>query len=158
MGEERKLKFLRQELQTDLEKVYTVTDYYDGSRGGVAEFRGNPHYYECQFDESDDWSEIFLLKALDHETFQLVLEDWAIWERWNAAWEEGKVGLDTHPALPADKERHEEISLILKDRLKVDPEHDIRAKPRFSIVEPKRKGQSIASLAVEWTLISSDAI
>ena len=137
-----------------LDRVYTVTDYYDGPRGGVADYGGQPHYYECQFDESKvDWSDIFLLKPLDAETFQLALEDWDIWERWNAAREEGKVGLDTHPALPAERERHDEISVILKDRLKVDPGNYIRAYAHFEVVAPKRKSQSIAHLAVRWTLL-----
>ncbi len=89
------------------DKVHTVTDYYDGARAGVADFNGQPHYYECQFDEAkDDWSDVFLLKPIDSETFRLALEDWDIWERWNAAYEDGRVSLDTHPALPEDREKH----------------------------------------------------
>src|SRR5215211_460163 len=92
------------------DKVYIVTDYYDGARAGVADFNEQPHYYECQFDElKGDWSDIFLLKPIDSGTFRLALEDWDIWERWNAAHENGKVNISTHPALPKDRERHDEI-------------------------------------------------
>ena len=136
------------------DKVYTVTDYYDGPRAGVAGFKGPPHYYECQFNEAEsNWSDIFLLKPIDSETFQLALEDWAIWERWNAAREDGKVGLDTHPALPEDRDRHNEISAVLQGRLKATPETDIKAKAEFEVVEPKRKGQSIANLKVKWSVV-----
>ena len=136
------------------DKVYTVTDYYDGARAGVADFNGQPHYYECQFDESkNDWSDIFFLKPIDRETFRLALEDWDIWERWNAAREDGTVSLDTHPALPEDRKRHDEIAENLKTRLKVDPEKDMKAKAEFEVIEPKRKGQSIASLIVKWSVL-----
>jgi hypothetical protein len=57
------------------DKVYTVTEYYDGARAGVADFNGQPHYYECQFDELEgNWSDVFLLKPIDSETFRLALE------------------------------------------------------------------------------------
>ncbi len=136
------------------DKVYTVTDYYDGARAGVADFNGQPHYYECQFNESKgDWSDIFLLKPIDSETFRLALEDWDIWEHWNAAYENGKVSVNTHPALPEDQERHNEISEILKDRLKVNPERNMKARAEFEVVEPKRQGKSIASLIVKWSVV-----
>jgi len=135
------------------DKVYTVTDYYDGPRGGVADFNGEPHYYECQFDEVEsNWSDTFLLKPIDAETFRLALEDWDIWERWNAAREDGRVSLDTHPVLPEDRERHNEISAILRSKLKAEPEKDVKAKAEFEVVEPKRKGQSIATLQVKWSV------
>jgi hypothetical protein len=142
-------------IDSGYDKVFTITDYYDGARAGVADFDGQPHYYECQFDElKDDWSDIFLLKPIDSETFRLAMEDWHIWEKWNAAYEDQKVSLDTHPALPEDRVRHNEISTFLKDRLKADAERDIKAKATFKIIEPKRKGKSIARLQVKWSVIS----
>ena len=135
------------------DKVYTVTDYYDGPRAGVGDFNGQPHYYECIFDESLGFTEVFLLKPIDSETFRLALEDWGIWERWNAAREEGKVGLDTHPALPEDRERHNEISAILQGRLRADPETHMKPGAEFEATEPKRKGQSIAKLQVKWSVV-----
>jgi hypothetical protein len=136
------------------DKVYTVTEYYDGARAGVADLNGQPYYYECQFDElEDNWSDIFLLKPIDSETFSLALEDWDIWERWNAAREGGTVSLDTHPALPEDRERHDEIAEILNGRLKTDPEKDMKARAEFEVIEPKRKGKSIASLIVKWSVV-----
>jgi hypothetical protein len=33
-------------MEQKFEKVYTVTDFYDGPRGGIANFRGHPHVYE----------------------------------------------------------------------------------------------------------------
>ena len=39
---------------TNPEPVYTVEDYYDGPREGVADFQGKSHVYKCQFSETDD--------------------------------------------------------------------------------------------------------
>ncbi len=140
---------------TGYDNVYTVTDYYDGPRAGVANFDGQPHYYECQFDETrGNWSDIFLLKPIDFETFQLALESWEIWERWNAAREDGRVTLDTHPALPEDRERHDEISAILENRLKCNPGMDIKVTAEFEVAEPKRTGQTIANLQAKWGVVS----
>jgi hypothetical protein len=90
------------------EMVYTILDWYDGARAGVADLTGKPHYYECRWDDAkDEWSEIWLLKPIDQETFRLALEDWQIWERWRAAYDEGRVTIETHPAFPEDRARHE---------------------------------------------------
>jgi hypothetical protein len=67
---------LKQKTQSEAVKelVYTITDWYDGPRGGVANFEGSPHYYECRWNTSlDTWSEQYLLTALDAETFHLAL-------------------------------------------------------------------------------------
>src|SRR5438874_250724 len=83
------------------EVVHTVTDYWDGPREGVANYEGQPHYYKCLFDEqTDEWSNIFVLRFLDKETFDLALEAWSIWLRWEAEYHKGKVNLESHPALP----------------------------------------------------------
>jgi hypothetical protein len=38
---------------TGFEKVYTVTDYYDDPRGGIADFCGKPHLYRSLFEDID---------------------------------------------------------------------------------------------------------
>lgn len=35
----------RSAMDASPEHVYTMTEYYDGPRGGVADFRGTPHVY-----------------------------------------------------------------------------------------------------------------
>ena len=35
------------QLQPGYKEVFTVTDYYDGPRKGIANFKGLPHFYEC---------------------------------------------------------------------------------------------------------------
>ncbi len=53
-------------MERSFEHVYTVTDYYDGPRGGVAEFNGVPHVYRSLFlDSEDEWdAERFELSPL----------------------------------------------------------------------------------------------
>ena len=68
------------DLKPGYEHVHTVTEYYDGPRKGIADYRGEPNLYECIFDElKDDYSESFRLAPLDAETFRMAMEDWVIW-------------------------------------------------------------------------------
>jgi hypothetical protein len=72
------------------EKVFTVTDYYDGPRQGVANFKGEPHFYDCIFDETrNDYSNLYQLTPVSPQVFDLAMEDWAIWERWESAFHAG---------------------------------------------------------------------
>ena len=70
------------QLRSGYEIVFTVSDYYDGPRSGIANYRGNPHYYECVFDDNnEEYSNIFQLMPVDEESFRLALEDWLA--RWS---------------------------------------------------------------------------
>ena len=116
----------------DYEAVHTITDWYDGPRQGVADLHGEPHYYENHWYEGErDWSEIYLLQPLDPETFALAMEDWEIWLRWENAFKEGKTTHETHPALPEDRKRHEELEKLLSERLVAPPETSIKARADF---------------------------
>ena len=106
------------ELQPGYEEVFTVTDYYDGPRKGVANFRGQPHFYDCIFDEDkDEYSDLYRLTPLSQRIFELAKEDWVIWKRWEAAFHSGKATIESHPALPEDRPRHEEIRAVLDSAL-----------------------------------------
>jgi len=119
-------------MELEHEIVHTVTDYYDGPRRGIADFHGKPHAYKSLWDDSaDDWSDAMLLRPIDEETFRLAMEDWSIWCRWARAFHSGEVDLDTHPALPADSARHDELAAILKPRLEIDAERAICVRGRF---------------------------
>jgi hypothetical protein len=107
------------------EQVYTITDYYDGPRCGMAGYLGRRHLYRSLWADIDhERDDVFELFPVDEETFTLAVEDWRIWQRWRAAFDRGEVSIDSHPALPADRQRHNEIELILKPRLAVFAESD----------------------------------
>lgn len=130
---------------SDYETVYTITDWYDGARQGVADLNGQPHYYENHWDEGTQfWSDIYHLKPLDAETFALAMKDWEIWLRWERAMKEGKTTGETHPALPEDKQRHIELEKILTERLVISPETSVKAAAEFIYGQPTK---------VKWSVI-----
>lgn len=106
------------DLQPGYEEVFTVTDYCDGPRKGIANFRGQPHFYDCVFDEAhDEYSELYRLTPISQRIFELAKEDWTIWRKWESAYHSGKVTLQSHPALPQDRARREEIRTVLDSAL-----------------------------------------
>jgi hypothetical protein len=135
------------------ESVHTVTDYYDGPREGIANFQGIPHAYKSLWDESrDDWSDVFLLQPVDDETFRLAMEDWAIWCPWENAFRRGQAAQESHPALPADRQRHEELVAILRPRLNIDPDRALRVPGHFTVQGPLEPGiTSSAHWVVSWS-------
>lgn len=142
----------------DYEIVYTMTDYYDGPREGIADFRGSPHVYRStfrDFEEGDQRDEdVFLLMPIDEETFRLAREAWAIWLRWADAYHGGETWMDTHPALPEDVERQKELISLLPARLAIEPERAIRAQARFRPrEEPNWSGIGSSPLEVSWRVI-----
>jgi hypothetical protein len=80
------------------ELVHTITDWYDGPQKSVANFEGQPHYYECQWYAGFEAAPgDYLLKPVDAETHQLALRSRPIWERWEAAFAAGMTTQATHP-------------------------------------------------------------
>ena len=101
-----------------MERVYTMTDYYDGPREGIADFEGRPHLYERVFDDEEGPTEFFELREVDADTFALALEAWGIWLRWHEAYHSGTTTIETHPALPEDRARHDQLRALLEPRLR----------------------------------------
>ena len=140
------------------ETVYTLTDWYDGPRRGVAAFHGQPHVFESRWsDIGREEADTFLLMPISAETLELALEDWAIWIRWQTAFREGRTSQRTHPSLPEDAARHAELKDELRRRLAVDEARAVCATATF-----RRDGQHPESLAwggyeVEWTQVPCDA-
>lgn len=141
------------DLRPGYERVYTVIDYYDGPRKGIADYRGKPHFYECIFDESkDDYTDSFLLTPVDAQSFQLAMEDWAIWQRWKLAFHMGKIDASTHPALPNERERHTELQAILQKVLVADPAKAVTCIGHFDVLgSPVLPKGVLRPLQVKWT-------
>ncbi|MBK8257717.1 MAG: hypothetical protein IPK82_34240 [Polyangiaceae bacterium] len=67
------------------ERAYTINDFYDCPRFGVADLGGVPHIYSCRFNEgADEYDDVYLLSPITQELSALVIEDWSIWLRWEA--------------------------------------------------------------------------
>lgn len=110
-------------METDGERwdrVWTVTDYDDGPRGGIADVDGVPHVYQCEFDDAvDEYGDIFRLAPVTPELMALAMEDWAIWRRFEDAFRAGQASIADHPALPAERSRHDELRALIGDRLQL---------------------------------------
>ena len=134
------------------EKVYTVTDYYDGEVQGVADLDGKPHFYDRIWDPSNsEYSNLFRLTPISQERFQLALEDWEIWLRWEHAFHNRHIGPEPHGVLPEDSARHEEIKLVLDAALKTNEESCITCEGIVEVIPCQSfiKG-SMRPLQVRW--------
>jgi hypothetical protein len=101
------------------EKVHTVSDYWDGPILGVADVGGVPHLYEKVFsEEEDDYINRYRVMPIDQELYSLLMESWAIFVRWRIAFDQGKTPLETHPALPEDRDRRSLLEQAIGDRKK----------------------------------------
>lgn len=122
---------------TDYDKVHTMNDYYDGPRKGIADFRGQPVLYQSRYLDvgASKIKDIFFLQPIDARLFQLALEDWDIWLRWDRAFKEGKTTEDSCPALPLDRSRHEEIKPVLDSELQIDETRAFQASGDFTVID-----------------------
>jgi hypothetical protein len=128
------------------EPVYTVNDYYDRPRLGVAEYSGKPHIYDSTLEGlSDEYAEHYLLSPIDDDLLQLILQDWEIWQRWTAAYTAGEVSLDSHPALPEDTAAHEELQARIGERLQAD-----RGSARCVWAQFRSSATAAGGLDVQW--------
>jgi hypothetical protein len=132
------------------EIVFTVTDYYDGPRQGIANFEGEPHFYECISDPSTD-IELYFLTPIDNQTFRLAMEDWDIWRRWEAAFHAGKTSQETHPALPEDRARHEELEQLLDKSLQSSPDAIKRTGTFTTVRQSEPMPGVMRRLQVRWS-------
>jgi hypothetical protein len=139
--------------QSEYEEVFTETDYYDGPRQGIANYRGEPHFYDCCFsDEKQDYINRYQLTPVSNEVFQLALEDWAIWKRWERAFKSGNTTQETHPALPEDRTRHQEIESFLAVHLRTDLEQAIVRSATFLILKAQeQEAGTRTNLLVKWS-------
>jgi len=130
------------------DRVLTVNDYYDGPRLGIAELKGVPHIYEAEFDHStDEYGDTYFLSPIQPELLALVLEDWEVWCRWEAAFKRKEVTLDSHPALPHERERHDQLRSVIGDRLMSDPANRSYFRAKFSRSQPAAEWDG---MIVEW--------
>lgn len=135
------------------EAVFTVGDYYDGPRSGVANFHGMPHFYECIFDQvGDNYSNSYLLIALSQEAFNAAIENWQIFLRWRAAFDLGKASRETHPTLPEDRNRYEETKQLVDQALASGRGKATRVTGEFRVAGDKKLPRDVLSpWQVKWT-------
>lgn len=132
-----------------------MTDYYDGPRKGIADFEGRPHLYESEWDDlADEYAFTFKLSPVEPRLFELALESWSIWRRWETAFYRGRTTVKTHPALPEERTRSVELKRILDGELRIDEGQCVRAEGDFKAIEdPEWNGLGWRPLQVRWTRV-----
>jgi len=135
------------------ERVHTMTDFYDGPRAGVADYHGRPHLYESLWHEANQrWADAFALMPISTEDRDLAVERYKIYERWETARRKGLADLDTHPALPPERARFDELERIIAPRLRMDLTRALTALGVFdyrtSFIDD---GTTILEQFVTWT-------
>jgi hypothetical protein len=132
------------------ERVHTVNDYYDGPRLGAADLGGRPHLYESIFSETaDEYTDLFWVMPIDENRFALVMEAWGITLRWLTAFRSGNASSDGHPALPEDRQRHNELKEAIGP-LECDPMQSQLKSARFRGSRSDLFRGSRSDLEVEW--------
>ena len=101
-------------------------------------FRGRAHWYASDFGDLDDVPEVFDLWRLDEKTLALMLESDAIGCRWHDAWRAGEATHDSHPALPAERTRWQELERLLQGQRPPERAPDARAEADFVLGEDWR--------------------
>ncbi|WJV44129.1 hypothetical protein [Streptomyces flavofungini] len=91
------------------ERTYTVLDWYDGPRKGLAVIRGVPHYFEGwdydpanAADEYDVWPASEAAVAMEREQWAIYVE-----------YEVSDAGRDEHPANGGVNARYDELDSLL---------------------------------------------
>lgn len=132
------------------ERVFTITDFNNGPRSGIADFEGRPHLYECEWNEpADIYASTFRVSPVTPDLLALALEDSAIAERWWIAFQEGLTTQETRPALPEDRPRHNELQRLLGYRLRIDPANFVRVLGEFRTAAIW-DGRGSAPVEVRW--------
>jgi len=91
---------------------------------------------------------------IDAATLALAFEDWAIWRRWETAFYRGEATLETHPALPEDRHRREELKRLLAPLLNIEPTRAVRVSADFRRRDDSAwNGVGWPPLKVEWTAL-----
>jgi len=120
------------------ETVHTVGDWYDGPRGGVADFGGAPHYYRSVYLDAPNWNpdeDRFELTPLSQDAFEAARELQTIWERWNRAHKAGTApeASGDEWALPADRQRRGEQEQVLAAGRAANASHAVLVHGEFEL-------------------------
>lgn len=121
-----------------MDNVYTIEAIHDAQPlSGVADCDGRPYFYQRLFDEAlDDWSDQYLLRAIDRETVEKALKRKDIFLRWRAAFDANQTAIDTHPALPSDRAQYDLLSKAINDKIAQPDTSPIKRIGHFEVSSP----------------------
>jgi hypothetical protein len=106
------------------ERVYAVLGWYDGIIHCVADVRGSAHICEAEFDtNADEYTKFFFVSPIKADLLAFVLEDYALFLRWQAAYKRGEVRIERDQistVLTEDLPRSHALRALITDRDRVD--------------------------------------
>jgi hypothetical protein len=140
-------------LRTAFERVYMVWDLYDGVRSGLACFRGQPHYFDCELDSVDaGYTDIYRLWPIDQELLALATEQWQIYRSWERRFHSGKVSMETHPGHRGQNARYDDLEDEIDRCLNLLGAPACRARGEFRARDgqPDLPPGCLAEMEVQW--------
>lgn len=143
-----------------LQTVYTMEDYYDGPRSGVADFDGQPHYYRSIYLDTPQWNadeDRFELSPVTPEVLAAACEAAAIFKRWDSMRRatQGFTYTDKEfGALPEERARYRELEQFLESSYaSAAQSRRVLAHGEFRVCE-----SSPSQLLVRWRLAEYDGV
>ena len=142
-------------MDSKAETVYTVDDYYDGPRSGIADFGGRPHFYRSLYLENEKWDpdeDRFELSPVSAEVRDLAVEAFLLWQRWQVASFAGTAAprnTGDVAVLPEDRARYFELEAALAPFLVINPVTRFVMRGEFTGQSPR--DQPLNGLTVRWT-------
>ena len=132
------------------ERVHTVQNYWDGPIEGVADYLGVPHKYKLLFDENNnDYSAYYELKQISAKEFDLTLQSWSLWIKWNGKKHKTKEEFNSHPVLPNNRIEYEKIEDRLKKLSELNNSNKFRVKGVFNRLNSDHHNFKVHWKAVE---------
>jgi len=137
------------------ERVYVENEWYDGPRAGVADIGGIPHRFKSLFDEEEDqYLGSFVVWPIEQEVVALEQEQWGIFAEWNALYEAGQVGTESHPGNGGKSARWDEIEILLKTSRAEVPAFARRAVAELTHIDREvRYASSGPAYMLSWRLL-----
>lgn len=122
------------------ERVYVEDEWYDGPRSGIADINGHPHRFKSLFDETEDeYLGTFMVWPVDKEVLALEIEQWRIFVEWNALFESGKTGTESHPGKGGLNLRWDELEACLRQSRSDVPANAMKALAEFERMNRARR-------------------
>ena len=138
-------------LQSGFEVVYLIYDYWDQPRSGVADYHGEPHWFENIFDdERDTYTDDYWLTRLTAEEFAIAKEQSEMFLRWRHAFDQGQVDLPSHPALPQDSERYAKLKKQITSAIESKARERFKASGKFAFLDEPNQKRELAKFQVHW--------
>jgi hypothetical protein len=92
------------------------------------------------------------LTPLTINAFDLVKQRREIFFRWRQAFDQGEVDLSTHPALPQDRERYEELDVAIEAEIKANASRRFKQRGEMKVLGDPAPSANLSAFQVKWSV------